>query len=115
MTMRVLLVDRHDKFLAVQSYCVTTKQVSEVSAVLWFGSKVDREWVAYTDKERVPAIALQQFSALCTCRRSLSVRMPEELSVTFVEVQPHNIEQLRALNIGLFPVKYQVCSRSQQA
>ena len=34
--------------------------------------------------------------------------MPEELPITFVQVQADNVGELRALNIALFPVKYQV-------
>ena len=41
--------------------------------------------------------------------------MPDVLAVTFVQVQADNITQLRALNVALFPVKYQVSSPAGQS
>lgn len=40
--------------------------------------------------------------------------MPEELPITFAQVQADNVGELRALNIALFPVKYQVSALTSQ-
>ena len=34
--------------------------------------------------------------------------MPTDLEISFVEVQEKNVEQLKVLNRGIFPINYQV-------
>ena len=56
-----------------------------------------------TSQMRIDLVWFQHVAKLLS-----ALHMPPELAITFDEVRVKNVEQLKTLNLAIFPIKYQV-------